>query len=273
VPHPGGQREIESCLVTPQMKKPIRLVCATRQHPDKFMDETALGRSLKNFSPQPEPQLQLFGSNTLGLSTVYNIAIKHAEQDPAILVFLHDDVYLTDHFWMERIYEGLEQFDVIGLAGNTRRVPKQPAWAFTTAVPNLTWDERRFLSGTVGHGQGFPCKNISIFGPSRQECKLLDGLFLAADSDVLNKHGVGFDEQFAFHFYDMDFCRQAEQKGLRMGTWPIAVVHESGGAFGSQGWKDGYAKYLRKYAEGEGGAAKVEGQGRVGSAPHVSGGE
>jgi hypothetical protein len=45
----------------------------------------------------------------------------------------------------------------------------------------------------------------------------------------------------------MDFCRQAELKGLRMGTWPLSVVHESGGAFGSQGWRDGYARYLQKY--------------------------
>ena len=227
--------------------KPIRLVCATRQDPDKFMDGTALGRSLKNFSPQPEPQLQLFGSNTRGLPEIYNIALKVAEQDPAILVFLHDDLFLSDFFWMDRIYEGLKTFDVIGLAGNTRRLPKQPAWAFAT--PDLKWDERRFLSGTVGHGQGFPCKNVSIFGPSKQECKLMDGLFLAADSEVLNKRGVRFDEQFAFHFYDMDFCRQVEQKGLRMGTWPIAVVHESGGNFKSPVWREGYVKYLQKYGE------------------------
>jgi GT2 family glycosyltransferase len=229
--------------------KPIRLVCATRQHPDQFMEATALGRSLKNFAPQPEPQLQLFGSNTLGLPTVYNIALSVAEQEPAILVFVHDDIYLCDFFWMERLYEGLQQFDVIGLAGNTRRVPKQPAWAFATATPKLLWDERRFLSGTVGHGKGVPCNNISIFGPAKQECKLMDGLFLAADSEVLNARGVRFDEQFAFHFYDMDFCRQAEQKGLRMGTWPISVVHESGGNFNSPGWREGYAKYLEKYGE------------------------
>lgn len=241
--------------------KPIRLVCATRADPDTFIDTTALGRSLKMFNPQPEPQLQLFGNNTLGLPQVYNIALKHAEQGPAILVFVHDDVYLTDFFWMERLYEGLQQFDVLGLAGNTRRVPRQPAWAFTTATPNLQWDDRRYLSGSVGHGQGFPCKNIAIFGPAKQECKLLDGLFLAADSEVLNRAGVRFDERFAFHFYDMDFCRQAEQKGLRMGTWPIAVVHESGGNFGSQGWKDGYAKYLQKYPddEREGAAARRAG--------------
>jgi GT2 family glycosyltransferase len=227
--------------------KPIRLVCATRQPPDSFIDGTALGRSLKKFSPNPEPQLQLFGANTLGLPTVYNAALDYAKQDPAILVFVHDDIYLCDFFWMERIYEGLQKFDVIGLAGNARRQPRQPAWAFAT--PDFKWDERRFLSGTVGHGKGFPCDNISIFGPSGQACKLLDGLFLAADSEVLNRAGIRFDEQFAFHFYDMDFCRQAEGKGLRMGTWPISVVHESGGNFNSPGWREGYAKYLQKYGE------------------------
>lgn len=221
------------------------------------MEATALGRSLKSFAPQPEPQLQLFGSNTLGLPTVYNIALSVAEQEPAILVFVHDDIYLCDFFWMERLYEGLQQFDVIGLAGNTRRVPKQPAWAFATATPKLLWDERRFLSGTVGHGKGVPCNNISIFGPAKQECKLMDGLFLAADSEVLNARGVRFDEQFAFHFYDMDFCRQAEQKGLRMGTWPISVVHESGGNFNSPSWREGYAKYLEKYGEADGTAGAM----------------
>jgi hypothetical protein len=237
--------------------KPIRLVCATRQHADNFIDATPLGRSLKMFSPTPEPQLQLFGSNTLGLSTVYNIALKHAEEDPAILVFLHDDLWLCDFFWMERIYEGLQQFDVLGLAGNTRRVPRQPAWAFTTAEPSLIWDERQYLSGTVGHGQGFPCSNISSFGPAKQACKLMDGLFLAADSEVLNRSGVRFDEQFAFHFYDMDFCRQAEQKGLRMGTWPIAVVHESGGNFSSPAWRESYATYLQKYPDDDAATAAM----------------
>jgi hypothetical protein len=229
--------------------KPIRLVCATRQHPDSFFESTALGRSLKMFNRQPEPQLQLFGSNPLGLSTVYNIALKHAEQDPAILVFLHDDLYLCDFFWMEHIYEGLQEFDVLGLAGNTRRLPKQPAWAFATTEPNFQWDDRRHLSGTVGHGKGFPCGNISIFGPPKQACKLMDGLFLVADSEVLRAKDVRFDERFAFHFYDMDFCREAELKGLRMGTWPISVVHESGGNFNSPGWREGYAKYLDKYGE------------------------
>jgi hypothetical protein len=231
----------------PAAMKPIRFVCGTRCSREQFSNETALGRSLKLYAHLPGIQLQLFDNNTRGLSSIYNAAIDDAKQQPAILVFVHDDVWLNDFFWAERIRESLAGFDVVGLAGNLRRVPRQPAWAFAT--PDLRWDERKYLSGTVGHGKGFPCDIASTFGPSGQECKLLDGLLLIADSETLVRSGLRFDEQFKFHFYDMDFCRQAELKGLRMGTWPLSVVHESGGAFGSPSWRENYALYLGKYGE------------------------
>jgi len=227
--------------------KPIRFVCGTRRTPEQFSNETALGRSLKLYNHLQHAQLHLFDNNARGLSTIYNEAIRFAEQQPAILVFIHDDVWLNDFFWTERITEALERFDVVGLAGNTRRLPRQPAWAFAT--PDLKWDDRQFLSGTVGHGKGFPCEIVSWFGPAPQACKLLDGLMLIADSAKLIENDVRFDDQFKFHFYDMDFCRQAELKGLRMGTWPMSVVHESGGAFGTPSWREGYERYLRKYGE------------------------
>ncbi|MEW6345211.1 MAG: glycosyltransferase [Paraburkholderia sp.] len=227
--------------------KPIRFVCGTRRTPEQFSNETALGRSLKLYNHFKHAQLHLFDNNARGLSTIYNNAIQYAEQNPAILVFVHDDVWLQDFFWTERIYEAIERFDVVGLAGNTRRLPRQPAWAFAT--PDFKWDDKQFLSGTVGHGKGFPCEIVSSFGPAGQACKLLDGLMLIADSAKLIESGLRFDEQFTFHFYDMDFCRQAELKGLSMGTWPLAVVHESGGAFNSPGWRDGYQRYLQKYGE------------------------
>ena len=52
---------------------------------------------------------------------------------------------------------------------------------------------------------------------------------------------------FDFHFYDLDICRQFESKQLKMGTWPISVIHESGGAFGTPAWQDSYKKYLEKW--------------------------
>ena len=192
------------------------------------------------------PELLLFDNNTTGLSTIYNRAIEHARDNPAVLVFIHDDISLCDFFWAQRVHEALERFDIVGLAGNTRRMPRQPSWAFT---PELKWDRSEVLSGTVGHGHDFPCSMISHFGPAGQACKLLDGLFLAADSERLIESGLRFDEQFKFHFYDLDFCRQAELKGLSMGTWPISAVHESGGAYGTPAWREAYERYLRKYGE------------------------
>lgn len=155
-------------------------------------------------------------------------------------------MHLCDFHWSERIREAVESFDVVGLAGNTRRIEGQPAWAFID--DKFTWDQKCYLSGVVGHGSSFPC-SVSNFGPVPQPCKLLDGLLLAADSERLLQADVRFDDQFEFHFYDMDFCRSAELKGLSMGTWPLSVVHESGGAFGTPAWREGYRRYLSKYAE------------------------
>jgi len=211
------------------------------------MRETALGRSLAVQRHARPPELLLFDNNTTGLSALYNAAIEQAAGSPAILVFVHDDVSINDFFWTERIHEALQQFDIIGLAGNRRRSPQQPAWAFAT--PQFAWDTPEYLSGSVGHGKGVASDGVSYFGPVGVECKLLDGLMLVADSTRLIESGVRFDEQFEFHFYDMDFCRQAELKGLKMGTWPISVVHESAGAFNTPVWRAAYERYLRKYGE------------------------
>ncbi|MGN6651725.1 hypothetical protein, partial [Trinickia sp.] len=227
--------------------RPIRLVCATRCSQANFMRDTALGRSLAVQRHVRPPEVLLFDNNATGLSTLYNAAIEQAASSPAILVFVHDDVSIQDFFWAERIREALAQFDIVGLAGNRRRSPLQPAWAFTT--PDFKWDSPEYLSGSVGHGKGFPCDEVTYFGPSGAECKLLDGLMLIADSARLIEAGLRFDEQFEFHFYDMDFCRQAELKGLRMGTWPISVVHESVGAFNTPPWRVAYDRYLRKYGQ------------------------
>ena len=225
----------------------IRLVCATRVSLDEFTTQTALGKSLAVYGYYPFVEARVFDRNTDGLSKVYNAAIDEAASSPAILVFVHDDVHLCDFHWPLHLLEGLEQFHIVGIAGNIRRLPRQPSWAFRSEARD--WDARANLSGTVAHGTGFPCKDLNFFGPSMQEVKLLDGLLLACKSRLLQEKGIRFDERFDFNFYDLDFCRQAEQKGLRMGTWPISLVHESVGEFTSAEWKDGYRKYLDKWQD------------------------
>jgi tetratricopeptide (TPR) repeat protein len=226
----------------------VRLVCASQVKQDRFFNDTALGRSLHRYTRVLNNfELQLFPENREGLPLIYNRAIDYAKSDPAYLVFIHDDVFLTDLFWTERIAEALQTFDIFGVAGNSRRVPAQPSWYFVN--DSFTPDESRYLSGTIGTGDGFPNSVVSKFGESRRECKLLDGVLMAAHSSTLMKADLYFDTRFKFHFYDIDFCRQAELKNLRMGTWQLSLVHVSKGNFGSTAWWESWNQYREKYGE------------------------
>lgn len=64
--------------------------------------------------------------NQRGLPEVYNERIVASDAGD-ILVFVHDDVWIDDNFFGTHVVEGLRDFDVIGVAGNRRRVAKQPS--------------------------------------------------------------------------------------------------------------------------------------------------
>ncbi|MGO9993432.1 MAG: glycosyltransferase [Steroidobacteraceae bacterium] len=222
----------------------FRIVCATREPREQFGTKTALGRSLALY-PFPFVDVRVFPNNSAGLPTVYNTILRESALDPAILIFIHDDVHLLDLYWPDRIVQGLNEFDIIGVTGNTRRVPQQPSWRYLD--DKFTRDDAQHLSGAIAHGSGWPAAQVSYYGIIGRAVKLLDGVMLAARSETLLSRNVLFDEAFNFHFYDLDFCRQAERQQLRMGTWPIPIVHESGGSLGAPGWRQAYAQYLAKW--------------------------
>jgi hypothetical protein len=231
-----------------KMNETIRLVCATRQpDPDSFFSKTSLGRSMAyRYSKQPSVSISLYLNNKKGLPWAYNSAIDGEGNSEQILVFLHDDLQLIDFFWADELRVALDHFDVVGLAGNRRRTTRQPSWAFVDE--RMRWDKAENLSGHVRHGEGCLAR-VSRYGPTPQRCLLMDGVFLAVRRRVLRQRGLRFDERFQFHFYDLDFCRRAEQLGVSMGTWPISVIHQSGGDFGSARWRSGLAAYFQKWRE------------------------
>lgn len=225
----------------------IRIICATRRDEAAFYGETALGRSLSTgFKEVPFIEVAVFPENRRGLPALYNAAILAAAAKPAVLVFVHDDVHLIDYYWPDRLYAGLTQFDIVGVIGNRRRLPRQPSWCFKDEW--FTWDTFDNLSGFIGHGSAVPCR-ITRFGLVGAPCKLLDGVFLAAPSALLLERQLFFDETFDFDLYDMDFCRQAEVKGLTMGTVPICVLHESIGKLRTEAWTHAYQRYLAKWGD------------------------
>jgi len=225
-------------------KSSIEIVSATRYSESDFWAKSALGLSLKRHLKQDD---RLFAhivfENTRGLSEVFNERIDKADKDTT-LVFIHDDVWIDEVNFADVITKGLDKFDVIGIAGNKRRTPNQPAWAFVD--PNFTWDDKANLSGQVAHSKN-AFGVVEVFGEAPAACELLDGVFLAAHKSSLTKSNVRFDEQFDFHFYDLDFCRTARQAGLTLGTWLIKLTHQSAGAFGTPQWRQKHEKYINKW--------------------------
>lgn len=221
----------------------IDFVSATRLSESKFWADSALGVSLRRLSHDDRFVTHLAFANRSSLPEIYNARIAAAGSDD-ILVFVHDDVWIDDYFIVDRVIEGLRNYDVIGVAGNRRRVANQPSWAYPDT--DFKWDDRATLTGSIAHGK-HPFGAVSYFGTAPAECELLDGVFLAAKAATLRDGGVSFDSRFDFHLYDMDFCRSARQQGLRLGTWPICLTHQSGGALGTESWRRNYRAYLEKW--------------------------
>lgn len=225
----------------------FKVVVCTRGSRQQFFDRTATGRSLSLVG----------GSNTIvevgcnvstSLADTYNPAIEACRHEPAVMVFMHDDIHLCDAFWQLHMLEALQQFDLVGLAGNKRRLPFQSGWPFTS--DEMQWDEPQYLSGSVAHGQGWPPNGVTCYGPTRQEVKLLDGLMLVAHSQTLIDHDIRFDPSLGFHLYDLDLCRQFEAKGLKIGTWDISAIHESeAGDYDSAAWVRSRNRYFKKWGD------------------------
>lgn len=233
---------------------PITMVVATRaESAQAFFAETATGRSLgPENTLYPGVGLRVFIKNRQGLPALYNRVIEEAlraGQDDHVLVFVHDDVHLFDYHWPMRVMDGLNTFDVIGIAGNTRRAPAHVGWMFDT----VTFERapKEVQSGYVAHTSGFPIQHIDRFGPPRQAVQLLDGVFLAVRVSTLRAHPLRFDPRFTFDFYDLDFSREANHLGLTCGTYDIAIGHESTGegGFGSQAWWVAYQAYIDKWQD------------------------
>jgi GT2 family glycosyltransferase len=226
----------------------IEFVSATRLTRDDFWAKSPLGRSLLRIDEADHERwiAKVAFENGRGLPEVFNERIEAGNSD--VLVFVHDDIWIDDFFICDHLEESLHEFEVVGVAGNRRRIPRQPGWAFTGVTTEFIWDETSNLLGAIANGDG-PFGKVNRFGATYEECELLDGVFMAARRETLLAKQVLFDPRFKFDFYDLDFCRTARARGLRLGCWPIALTHQSYGLFGSPAWQAGYLAYLEKWKD------------------------
>ncbi len=217
-------------------------VCASQKSEADYWAQTATGLSLKKLEKQGIAySYHIAFDNTLGLPEIYNQVIDAAPDD-ATLIFIHDDVWVDQLILLDDVAAGLEQFDMIGVAGNVRRAPKQANWLYLT--PNQADDEQN-LSGQVACGE-VPFGLINYYGPIGLQCETLDGVLFAVKAGKLKLNQVRFDTRFKFHYYDMDFCRSAREAGLTLGTWALQITHQSKGGYDTK-WYHAYKDYLAKW--------------------------
>jgi GT2 family glycosyltransferase len=223
----------------------IEIVSATRLAEAEFWARSALGMSLRRLAGDKRLRHHISFENRRGLPEVYNARIAE-EGGGDIAVFIHDDVWIDDYFFADHLIDALERFDVVGVGGCRNRVAGQPSWCF--ADERMVQSDPITLSGRVAHGK-HPFGRIGYFGDVPAECELLDGVLLAARKSRLRAQSVAFDPAFDFHFYDLDFCRSARQRQLRLGTWRLCITHQSEGAFGSDAWTARYYQYIAKWGD------------------------
>ena len=225
----------------------ITIVSATRFAAAEFWSKSALGISLNKLAYDKRLNARINYENALPLPVVYNYSIDATKPDD-ILVFVHDDVWIDDYYFADRLIEGLKTFDVIGVVGNKRRLPLQPSWFFKSI--NFEQDDRENLTGTIAHGRTPGAEAfISNFGDTPSSCELMDGVFLATNHSTVFNNQLRFDDTFKFDFYDLDFCRSARSKSLKLGTWPVCLTHQSPGNFGGEDWSQQYQLYINKWHE------------------------
>jgi len=110
----------------------IEIVSATRLSEGDFWNRSALGLSLRRIAHDTRLVAYPAFANQRGLPEIFNARIS-APGGHDLLVFIHDDVWIDDYHFADRIIEGLRTYDVIGVVGNRRRVQNQSSWAFVDA--------------------------------------------------------------------------------------------------------------------------------------------
>lgn len=208
--------------------KDIKIISATK---DSYRFNTKIHNFIDyyeshDFANQPDIYGEIVTHNTRSLPEVYNRYINESNRN-TILIFAHDDLLIEDLFLLKKLNEAMKSYDVVGLAGM-----KAPISIKEPCLWHLMGD-RNNMSGAVAHFEKDSDNNrfVTNFGVTPARVILLDGCFIAINTEKILEKGLRFDENnpAKFHFYDLNFSLDANKLGLRLGTWPIFCTHSSHG--------------------------------------------
>jgi hypothetical protein len=169
----------------------------------------------------------------------YNRGVVRARGE--ILVFCHDDITILCPDFASRLRTRLASFDLLGVAGSTRATG--PTW---------TWSGAPHIFASIAYPREdtdeVQLATCGTSGPVVKNAQLLDGVFMAARKDLVQR--VPFDEATfdGFHLYDLDFSYRAWLSGARTAICrDVAICHASRGKFRTADYRRYAERFRRKF--------------------------
>lgn len=202
--------------------KPILIVSCTRGH----KRDTKIFKSMNILQPG-DVKLYIHENNKAGLPEVYNTHLtKKTLKKHDIVLFVHDDVYVDDLKIRGKLYNNIQAFDIVGLAGCVKpKISRPVLWHLMTSRDNLR--------GSVCHPHKVSDDEYAVmntsFGYTPSRVTIMDGLFMAVNLKAVLAAEWKFNENFKHHHYDIASCLDANKKSLRLGVAPIHTIHDSQG--------------------------------------------
>lgn len=196
--------------------------------------------------------------NSDGLSKVFNDALDEAKSDGTdFLLCVHDDLWINDVMAFDKIVGVSKAFDLIGACGGKTWTPSttEKGRPIIWTVASRTAGGSGFMVHSPNGGvnpilHDMDCGGRTFFatnyGNSPARTLTVDGSFMCFCRKAIET--LRFDETFRFHFYDMDVSMSAYAKGLRVGTVPALLTHESlGESVAQPSYMDMQAAFLKKW--------------------------
>lgn len=178
--------------------------------------------------------------NARSLAEAYNWALRRCVAD--VIILSHDDVGVLAPDFAARLFERLQAFDVVGVAGSTRM-----------EGPAIGWSGHPHLRGWITHHRhGDVGWQADVLDPRpvAGDIVLLDGVLLAGKREAfqaLSFDAANFD---GFHLADVDWSYRAAQAGFKLGVaGDLLLVHASRGNYDAT-WQHYADRFCRKHSTG-----------------------
>ena len=178
--------------------------------------------------------------NARSLAEAYNWALRHSVAD--VVILSHDDVDILAPDFAARLFERLQRFDVVGVAGSTR-----------IDGPAIGWSGHPHLRGWITHRAPDSADwqaDVLDPRPVAGDIVLLDGVLLAGKREAFR--AVPFDDVSfdGFHLADLDWSYRAAQAGFKLGVaGDLLLVHASRGNYDAT-WQRYADRFCRKHDAG-----------------------